>query len=238
MQNLDWVNNKKILVILAHPDDPEFFLGATLASWTAAGHTVEYALLTHGENGVSPEHSEPKALARLRESEQQEAAAVLGVRDITWLDYPDGYLVPTLDSRKRLVALIRAKKPDIVVSCDPTNYYMHGTYLNHPDHRAAGQMVVDAVFPAVGNPAFFPELLEEGLTPHAVSELWLSLPAKPNFQLDVTSYWERRTQALLCHASQIGEPQEFLAHQEQRRIENQTPDGRYCEAFQRIQFRK
>ncbi len=158
----NWPAGTTILVILAHPDDPEFFLGGAIARWTAAGHTVKYGLLTKGERGISPDFPDSQELARLRVGEQTEAAAVLGVHDITFLDYQDGYLVPSLEIRREVTRLIRSAKPDIVVSCDPQNYFIGETYLNHPDHRAAGQLVVDAIFPAVSNPSFFPELLEQG----------------------------------------------------------------------------
>ncbi|MEL7644939.1 MAG: PIG-L deacetylase family protein [Anaerolineaceae bacterium] len=233
----NWPAGTTILVVLAHPDDPEFFLGGTIARWTAAGYTVKYGLLTKGERGISLEFPESEALARVRVNEQTEAAAVLGVRDIVFFDYQDGYLVPSLEIRREVTRLIRSAKPDIVVSCDPQNYFVGETYLNHPDHRAAGQLVVDAVFPAVSNPSFFPELIAEGYPATKVSELWLSLPAQTNVVLDVSEFWDRRMQALLRHKSQIGDPEKFLAHLEERRLENSGTDDRYVERFRRIVFR-
>lgn len=239
MEQLDnWPAGTTILVVLAHPDDPEFFLGGTIARWTAAGYTVKYGLLTKGERGISPEFPDSEALARVRVIEQTEAAAVLGVHAVSFLDYKDGYLVPDLETRREVTRLIRGAKPDIVVSCDPQNYYIGETYLNHPDHRAAGQLVVDAVFPAVSNPSFFPELIAEGYPATTISELWLSLPSQANVVLDVSAFWQQRAQALLKHKSQIGDPKKFLEHLEERRLEGSGSDDYYVERFRRIVFRK
>lgn len=235
---ISWSKGSRILIILAHPDDPEFFMGGTIASWTAAGHHVKYALLTNGERGVSAEFPDSTALALLRRDEQKAAAHVLGVEEIDWLGYPDGFLEADLASRKVLAGFIRAEKPDIVVTSDPLNYFQGGRYLNHPDHRTAGQMVVNALFPAVGNASFFPELIEEGLAPHQVSELWLSLPSAPNVELDVSPFWDKRAEALLQHRSQIGEPQAFLQHLKERLAESDHNSGRYVEYFHRLVFRK
>jgi LmbE family N-acetylglucosaminyl deacetylase len=234
----NWPVGTTILVILAHPDDPEFFLGGTIARWTTAGYQVKYGLLTNGERGISPDYPESQKLAEVRVEEQKNAAAVLGVHEVTFFDYQDGYLVPSLEVRREVTRLIRSVRPDIVVSCDPQNYFVSETYLNHPDHRAAGQVVVDAVFPAVSNPSFFPELIEEGYPAVRVSELWLSLPAQANVVLDVSEFWQRRAQALLEHKSQIGDPKKFLEHLKERRLESSDTEDRYTERFRRIIFRK
>ena len=153
-----WNFQKKILVILAHPDDPEYFCGATIAKWTQEGHNVDYYLFTKGEKGINDNYRITKNIISIREKEQKFAAEVLGVKSVQYLSYKDGMLVPNLEARKNIVRIIRALKPDIVVTCDPTNYYLNDNYLNHPDHRAAGQIVVDAVFPASQNKLYFPEL--------------------------------------------------------------------------------
>jgi LmbE family N-acetylglucosaminyl deacetylase len=233
----NWPVGTTILVVLAHPDDPEFFLGGTIARWTSAGYTVIYGLLTKGQRGISLEFPDSNALAAVRVEEQKKAAAILGVHKIVFFDYQDGYLVPDLEIRRAVTRLIRSVRPDIVVSCDPQNYFVSETYLNHPDHRAAGQIVVDAVFPAVSNPSFFPELIDEGFPATRVSELWLSLPSQANVVLDVTEHWQQRAQALLQHKSQVGDPQKFLEHLEERRLENGNVEDCYTERFRRIIFR-
>lgn len=232
-----WDRSKSILVILAHPDDPEFFLGGSIARWVKLGHRVSYCLFTRGDKGVNGQIVEPAALAQLREIEQREAAAVLGVQAVQFLDYEDGYLTPDLNSRREIVRVIRRQKPDIVVTCDPTNYFYRENRINHPDHRAAGQIVADAVFPACGNPLFFPELLGEGLAPHNVEELWFSLPIPANFRLDVTSTWDLKYQALLKHKSQIQDPESLNANLLSRHTSDSTEENpRFEEHFRRIIF--
>jgi LmbE family N-acetylglucosaminyl deacetylase len=232
-----WDESKRILVILAHPDDPEFFCGATIARWTSAGHSVGYVLLTRGDKGGSDPDLTHAALAAMREVEQRNAAACLGVRDVTLLSYPDGYLLPDLTVRREVVRAIRQAKPDIVVTCDPLNLFPSDNRINHPDHRAAGQVVVDAVFPAAGTRMFFPELLAEGLEPHSPRELWMSVTAAPNVTIDVTEFWPRKMDALRQHVSQIGDPAAFDERMKTRRTPESTEENpRYEEHFRRIVF--
>ena len=147
-----WDGQKRILVILAHPDDPEFFCGATIARWAANGHLINYVLLTRGDKGAQDRSLKPDEISRMREIEQQGAARVLGVQSVRFLDYLDGYLVPDLALRKDIVRVIRQERPDILVTCDPLNF-ISDTHINHPDHRAAGLATLDAVFPVVPSEA-------------------------------------------------------------------------------------
>lgn len=230
-----WETPQKILVVLAHPDDPEFFCGATLARWAAAGHQISYCLLTCGDKGTKDRALPPDNLCRIRQVEQRAAADVLGVKDITILGYPDGYLVPTLDLRREITRLIRRARPDIFVTCDPSTFYSGDWYVNHPDHRAAGQIALEAVFPSAGNHLYFPELLlDEGLEPHSVREVWISLTTQPNVTLDATDFWETKIRALLEHKSQIGDPQKLIERIRSRRTPESTPENpRYAEYFRR-----
>jgi LmbE family N-acetylglucosaminyl deacetylase len=231
----EWSDQKKILVILAHPDDPEFFCGATIARWTSAGHLVNYCLLTRGDKGAQDRNQSPIELASIRENEQRSAASVLGVSAVRFLNYPDGALVPDLGVRREVTRVIREQKPDVVVTCDPLNIFPANGRINHPDHRAAGQVVIDALFPAAGNPMFFPELLNEGLEPHSVQEVWISLTREPNVTLDVTPFWETKIRALHEHISQIGEPVKFDERMHSRRTADSTPEApRYEETFRRL----
>lgn len=234
----NWESPQKILVILAHPDDPEFFCGATLARWARAGHEIRYFLLTCGDKGGTGEKS-PEELCRLRRIEQQNAAAILGVKSVEFLGWEDGYLLPTLELRREVVRAIRRLRPDILVTCDPTHLYVGEWYLNHPDHRYAGQVVLDAVFPAAGNPLFFPELLrEEHLAPHTPAEIWIALAENPNVTLDVTDTWEIKLRALKEHASQIADPQQFEERMRARFAEGSSPEApRYEEKFRVIRYR-
>lgn len=234
----NWETPQKIVVILAHPDDPEFFCGATIARWTAAGHHVTYWLLTCGDKGAQDPDTNPDELCSLRVHEQHAAAAILGVQDVHFLGHPDGHLVPDLGLRCEVTRILRQERPDVVVTCDPRTLFFGETYINHPDHRAAGQVVVDAVFPASGNPLYFPELLkEENLFPHSVREVWFSLTQQPNLKLDVTELWETKITALYEHKSQIGDREKFTERMRNRHTPDSTiEDPRYEEQFWRIVF--
>jgi LmbE family N-acetylglucosaminyl deacetylase len=231
-----WDTPQRVLVILAHPDDPEFFCGGTIARWITAGHQVVYCLITCGDKGTKDRSLPPDELCRIRHAEQQAAAAVLGVSKVLFLDYPDGYLVPDLNLRRDITRVIRQERPDVLVTCDPTTLYVRGIHINHPDHRAAGQAVLDAVFPAARDHLYFPELWqEEELEPHIVREVWVSLPKEPNVVLDVTDYWETKIRALYEHKSQIGDPEELAERMRSRHTPESTrEDPCYVEQFHRI----
>lgn len=231
-----WNTPQKILVILAHPDDPEFFCGGSIARWAKEGHCISYCLLTRGDKGSDNPAIDSRELARSREVEQRAAAAALGVQFVQFLDYPDGFLTPTFETRKAVVRVIRQCRPDIIVTCDPMNYYINDMHINHPDHRAAGAIVVDAIFPAAGNPLYFPELMEdEGLAPHTVREIWLSLTAQPNVVLDITATWNDKINALLNHRSQILDKDAFLARMRSRHTPDSTEDSpRFEEGFRKL----
>ncbi|MGE5250893.1 MAG: PIG-L deacetylase family protein [Bacteroidota bacterium] len=234
-----WESPQRILVVLAHPDDPEFFCGATLASWARAGHEIIYYLLTCGDKGFNDSTSAdmtPDVLCALRHQEQQAAASIIGAREVHWLDRPDGYLVPDLDLRRDIVRIIRKIKPAVLVTCDPQNLFAaYG--INHPDHRAAGQAVLDAVFPAAGNKEYFSELLREGLEPHMPREIWVSLARDPNTIMDVTATWPIKLDALLEHRTQIGDVEKFKERMSSRHTEDSTDaDPRYEEKFRVIRY--
>jgi LmbE family N-acetylglucosaminyl deacetylase len=232
----NWQEKKKILIILAHPDDPEFFCGASIYRWTKLGHTVQYVLLTRGDKGGGMDVT-PDALKKIREKEQEQAAKRLGVSEVEFLDFSDGLLVPDLELRRAIVAKIRKIAPDIVIGGDPTNLFPRVGAINHPDHRAAGQAVIDAVFPAVGNYHYFPEMISQGLEPVHISELWLTMPASPNFILDVTDFWQNKIEALHCHKSQIGNLAEFDIRMKNRFSPDSTIEHpKYEEKFYRIIF--
>ncbi|MFN2198676.1 MAG: PIG-L deacetylase family protein [Anaerolineales bacterium] len=233
-----WETPQKILVILAHPDDPEFFCGGTVAQWTAAGHHVRYCVMTCGDKGSDEREVSTDELCATRHVEQRAAARVLGVEAVRFLEYPDGYLVPDLALRKEITRVIRQERPDILVTCDPTNLFIRDTYINHPDHRAAGQVVLDAVFPAAGNHRYFPELLEkEGLETHMPHEVWISLPVNPQVDIDITAVFAQKVKALLEHRSQIGDPDEFVERMYSRYTEDSTPESpRFVERYRVVRY--
>jgi LmbE family N-acetylglucosaminyl deacetylase len=228
---------ERVLVVLAHPDDPEFFCGGTLAQWADQGREIQYCLLTRGERGGDEVGMDPAALARLRETEQRAAARVLGVHQVEFLDQPDGYLTPDLSLRKQVVRVIRRTRPDLIVTCDPTNFFPSDRYLNHPDHRAAGQVVLDAVFPAAGSAMFFPELLtDEGLAPHKVRQVYVAMPQTPNTVVDVTTTVARKIAALREHRSQIPDQAGLDARIRERLLDpySAAEAPRYVERFRLI----
>ena len=227
-------------MVLAHPDDPEFFCGATLARWARAGHSIEYYLMTCGDKGynewTTTEQISSDDLCALRHREQTEAASVIGAKAVHFLDRPDGYLVADMDLRREVVRVIRKMRPDILVTCDPeTLFTFFG--INHPDHRAAGAAVMDAVFPAAGNAAYFPELLNEGLAPHTPTEVWCSLTNQPTATIDITETWPVKLEALLKHKSQIGDIEKFKARMVSRRTPDSTEEApRFEEKFRVVKF--
>lgn len=227
----------RVLVVLAHPDDPEFFCGGTVARWTAEGREVVYCLLTRGDKGADDEGVDSEALARQREKEQRAAAAVLGVREVLFLDFEDGYLVPDLQLRRAITRVIRQVRPTTVVTCDPTNVY--GNYINHPDHRAAGQATLDALWPATRSALYFPELLDEGLEPHKVHEVYVAASVRPNLTVDVTAFMEQKLAALAEHKSQIQDLEGLRERLMDRMRDPESPPEapRYVERFARIELR-
>ena len=231
-----WKEKKTILVVLAHPDDPEFFCGASLAMWSSQGHEIHYCLLTQGDKGTDRRDVSGEELKKMRQEEQKAASALIGVRSVRFLDYEDGFLAPSTQAKKDVVRVIRQVKPDILVTSDPTNYYPRESYLNHPDHRQAGEIALSAVFPAAGNPMFFPELIaQEGLEPHPVKEIWVTLTHEPNLFLDVTKFWEQKILALYEHRSQIGDPAQLRERMLSRRTVDSTREKpRFEEGFHRL----
>ncbi len=237
--SLKWPANQQVLVILAHPDDPEFFCGATLARWARNGHQIDYVLITCGDKGINDHvpHSEGDELCKLRFVEQRNAADVIGVSGLEFLDVEDGMVAPTIALRREIVRKIRQHKPDVIVTCDP-QYLFTPWGINHPDHRAAGQVTIDAIFPAGGNKLFFPELLEQGLEPHSPKEVWVSLTGSPNLVLDVSETFEIKMEALRQHASQIGDYGNFRQRMQDRMpIDPQTGKRKFEERFHVINWR-
>lgn len=195
------------MVIMAHPDDPEFFCGGIVALWSAAGTELSYLILTNGNKGSDDPTMTPEKLATIRKEEQQAAADILGVKRVLYMDEPDGELKPTLNLRVRVVAELRKHRPEAIITLDPTRYYYGNTRVNHADHRAAGDVAIDAVFPAAGNRMYHPELLDLGLEPHDVTEIYLARPNQPNYWVDISEVFETKIKAILCHKSQIREPE-------------------------------
>ncbi|MEW6058793.1 MAG: PIG-L deacetylase family protein [Actinomycetota bacterium] len=192
-----------VLAVLAHPDDAEISSGGTLAKWVALGREVHLLILTNGDRGSSDPAVDRAELARIRKRESEAAADVLGLTSLRVLDVPDGELENSAWTRARVVRSIRELRPQTVLSCDPTAWFFKNRYYNHSDHRAAGVIALDAVFPGAGNPHFFAEHLEEGLEPHDVKDVWLGWTLEPNHHEDITGHLDTKLAALAEHRSQL-----------------------------------
>jgi LmbE family N-acetylglucosaminyl deacetylase len=196
---------KSVLVVMAHPDDAEFGCGGTIARWAAAGKEINYVLCTSGDKGSSDPNISPLLLAKTRRVEQVNAAHVLGARDVAFLSYEDGTLTNTIALRRDIVREIRRFRPDAVICQDPTMRFGGARYLNHPDHRAAGDACLDAVYPSARDPHVFPELLLEGFEPHKVREVFMSTTQNADVWIDVSDCFERKLEGLREHKSQVGD---------------------------------
>jgi LmbE family N-acetylglucosaminyl deacetylase len=196
------------LVVAAHPDDIEFGCAGTVARWVQEGARVTYALLTNGAAGSSDPAMTRARLAELREAEQRAAAKVVGVEQVEFLGHEDGLLEPSLDVRKEVVQLIRRVRPEVVVTTDPTTRYFADRYINHPDHRAAGEVTLDAVIPGSDTRLAYPELLEDGLEPVKLKGVLLMMSMEPNLVVDIGDFIDTKLESLRCHTSQLGDTPE------------------------------
>jgi LmbE family N-acetylglucosaminyl deacetylase len=226
----------RVLVIGAHPDDPEFACGGTSARWAEEGKEIYYLVCTRGHKGSSHPEMNSERLIQIREEEQRAAANVIGARDVTFLDFTDGELAPTLDLREAIVREIRRIRPQIVLTHDPTVYYTVG-HINHPDHRAVGTATLDAVYPTARDRLNFPDHERNGLLPHKVKEVYLWGSATPNVWIDVSSSLERKIEALRCHVSQVGQAEKLAERMRERAKQVGEPQGiPLAEAFFRIEM--
>jgi LmbE family N-acetylglucosaminyl deacetylase len=196
---------ERAMVIAAHPDDIEFVVAGTAAKWARAGTAVEYVLVTSGDAGSHTPGVTREEVARIREKEQLAAAQVAGVDDVVFLRYHDGEVEPTLALRRDLVREIRRFRPDTAICYDPTRLFVGDRYINHADHRAAGQAALDAIAPAAEMPLVFAELREEGFEPHRVKQVLVASSPEPNTWVDITETVDVKIEALRQHASQFPE---------------------------------
>jgi LmbE family N-acetylglucosaminyl deacetylase len=196
---------RRVLAAYAHPDDAEFSFGGTIARWTSEGAEIEYVCVTDGSAGNNDPGWTREAIAEVRARELREAASVLGVAGVVFLGYPDGYLEVGLELRRDLTRQVRRFRPDVIVAPDPSMLWVERRYLNHPDHRAVGEAMLAVINPDAPSRPQFPELLEEGLEPFEVPELWL--PTWPLDQadevVDISSSIDKKVASLRAHTSQL-----------------------------------
>jgi LmbE family N-acetylglucosaminyl deacetylase len=194
--------------VTAHPDDVDFGSAGTVAAFTAAGVDVTYCIVTNGDAGGSDRAMTRAEMAALRQDEQRAAAATVGVSDVRFLGHPDGRLQATIELRRDISRVIRDVRPQRVLAPSPERNWEF-IFASHPDHLAAGEAAVCAVYPDARNPFAHPELLEvEGLEPWSVSELWIMGPGdgRSRIAVDTTATVDRKVAALMCHKSQIADP--------------------------------
>ena len=192
---------QRILVVVAHPDDCDFGCAGSTARWTSEGRSVSYCIVTDGDAGGSDRSATRADVAALRRREQTAAAAQVGVTEIAFLGHPDGRVTSSIELRRDISRVIRQRTPDRVVTQSPERNYQR-IFASHPDHLAAGEAALCAVYPDARNPFAHPELLEEGLEPHTVPEVYLMAAAPGGIVVDITDTIEKKLAALHCHASQ------------------------------------
>src|SRR4051795_3862867 len=194
------VDVERILVVTAHPDDVDFGSAGSVARWTDAGIDVAYCICTSGEAGGFDLSVARSTMVEIREAEQRAAAKVVGVTDVTFLRHPDGRLESTFDLRRDISRQIRRVRPQRVVGQSPERNFQR-LYASHPDHLAAGEATMAAVYPDARNPFAHPELLDEGLEPWSVPQLWTQRRGESNVFVDITEVFDRKLAALMSHVS-------------------------------------
>ena len=195
-------NYSRAMVVVAHADDAEWGCAGTVAQWCNNGWEVVYVLCTDGSKGTDDAKLTSEELVSIRKKEQLAAGQVLGLHNVVFLDYEDSMLEPTLNLRRDLVRQIRFYKPDILICLSPLRRLDGSSYFGHPDHLASGEAALSAVFPSSRDRLTYPELLEEGLEPHKVSEVWIMGHDDDDKFVDVTAYIDVAVSALKSHSSQ------------------------------------
>lgn len=230
---------KRILGVFAHPDDPEFFAGATFAKWATDGAEITFVVATSGDKGSADPDMTHEKLAAMREVEEQNAAKVLGVKEVVFLRYKDGELFPTLELRRDITRMIRMKKPDIVVTLDPKSWY-RSNGINHPDHRAIGAATLESVFPTARDRLNFIELeRDEGLDVHKALTVYIAGAVEPTVTVDVTDSIEMQIKSLYEHKSQISDMEGMAKRIRERSLDPDSPPEypRHIERFHVIKLR-
>ena len=230
---------KTILVVTAHPDDVDFGAAGSVAAWTDKGIDVRYCIVTDGDAGGFDPEVHRSEIPRIRREEQTKAAKTVGVNELHFLGYPDGRLEVSMDLRRDISRVIRQVRPDRML-CPSPERNLTRIYASHPDHLAAGEASVCAVYPDARNPWAHPELLQdEGLEPHTVPELWLMASNDADHFVDTTAQIDRKIAALLCHESQMPDPGRIpkLITDWGKAVAAMAglPAGSYAEGFQRIE---
>ncbi len=224
---------ERALVIVAHPDDAEFWTGGTVARWAASGVAVSYLVLTDGDVGGVDPVIDRDDIPTIRRAEQRRSASVLGVKDVEFLGRHEGELAQSVELRRELVRAIRRVKPQRVITWSPEWNWARFRTSCHVDHRATGELALTAIYPDAGNRFAHPTL---GLEPWTVPEIWLLNSPQPDHYVDVTDFFAQKVKAVEAHVSQVGHQGSMAASLRERIAPNTAaaglPAGRLAEAFQ------
>ena len=230
-------NFRRGMVVVAHADDAEFGCSGTVAKLCSEGWEMVYLLCTDGSKGSSDPEITQQELANGRRQEQINAGKVLGLKDVVFLDYEDSLLQPTLELRRDIAREIRRHRPDVVICPYPMRTLDGFWGVGHPDHMAAGEAALSAVYPTARDHMTFPELLQKGLEPHKVAEVWVMGHPEPDHWVDVTEHMDKSIKALNEHTSQLGgrPSEEIDKRMREWRSERAIGKGmEYAEAFRRL----
>jgi LmbE family N-acetylglucosaminyl deacetylase len=226
---------ERVLVVTAHPDDLDFGAAGTIAHWVKAGIEVSYCICTNGDQGGEDHTVAREDMPAIRQREQRNAGKVLGVTNIEFLNYRDGWLEPTIELRKKIVREIRKVRPQRMVIQSPERNWER-IFSSHPDHMAAGEAAIQAVYPDARNAFAFEDLLkEEGLQPWTVKEVWVMAADQANHHIDITDTFAQKLEALKSHVSQTAHNAEFesmlRSWGERNALANGLEPGRLAEIF-------
>src|SRR3989442_2158088 len=229
---------ERVLGVFAHPDDPEFGAGGSMAKLAKDGANVTYVIVTEGSQGGEDLNQRDSELVSIRKREQRAAAKVLGIKRVEFLGYKDGHLAPDLKLRRDIVRMIRKHKPELVITHIPGRVLDAPMGGSHPDHIAVGEATMAAVYPDSRNPRAFRGLLKEGYEPHVVNEVWIPYWTSGDFFVDISSTLDSKMESLKKHKSQVAKPGrewDFEKVMRKRHREVGKKAGyTYAESFKRI----
>lgn len=222
------------LVLFAHPDDAEFTCGGTVAAWAGLGCEVHYVCVTDGSAGSNDPGTTREAMREIRDREMRAAADVLGVASVTFLGELDGFLEVNPETRRKVTREVRRRRPEVIVAPDPSRLWSGNDYINHADHKAAGQLALSAVMPDAPTRVMFQDLEEEGLEPFEVPNLYLS-SNEPDTFVDITQTLPVKLKALAAHVSQLGPEVEERVTERAREM-GERAGCAYAEGFRAFRF--
>lgn len=229
--------HSRAMVVVAHPDDADWGCSGSAAKWARLGWEVVYVLCTDGSKGTEDMTLTGEELSAIRYEEQREAGRILGLKTVEFLHFPDGYLEPTIDLRRAIVRQIRKHRPHILLTTNPKRDLNSSGYIGHPDHFAAGEATLSAVFPSARDHLWDPQMLDDGLPPWKVHEVWVMMFGEESNHYHALEAQDVETSiaALLAHKSQIGEPDRVPGWMRQWRTElGKKAETEFAESFKRF----